>query len=185
MARAFIAVGSNVEPEQNVRDGLRTLSQRLRIRGVSTFYRSLPLGRPEQPPFINGVVEVHTDVPPQQLKYDVLRAVELAMGRVRTADKCAARTLDLDLILYDEVVIRSADLILPDPEIVSRPFLAVPLAELAPDAVLPGDGRSLRSIANRFAKHHMERLDAYTKQLRRELADGSRQGTATRERASS
>jgi 2-amino-4-hydroxy-6-hydroxymethyldihydropteridine diphosphokinase len=180
MARAFIAVGSNVEPEENVREGLRRLSQRLRIRAVSTFYRSLPLGRPEQQPFVNGVVEVNTDVPPRQLKYGVLRAVESEMGRLRMADKYAPRTLDLDILLYDAKVICSADLIVPDPEIVSRPFLAVPLAELAPQALLTGDGRSLRAIADQFADHRMERLATYTDDLRRELANGSRQGKAAR-----
>ncbi len=180
MPRAFIAIGSNIEPERNVREGLRRLSQRLRIRAVSTFYRSLPLGRPEQQPFVNGVVEVETDVPPRQLKYGVLRAVESEMGRIRTADKYAPRTLDLDILLYDARMICSPDLTLPDPEIVSRPFLAVPLAELAPEAVLPGDGRSLRAIAGRFAEHGMERLATYTEDLRRELANGSRQSKTAR-----
>jgi dihydroneopterin aldolase/2-amino-4-hydroxy-6-hydroxymethyldihydropteridine diphosphokinase len=180
VARAFIAVGSNIEPEQNVREGLRRLSQRLSIKAVSTFYRSLPLGRPEQQPFINGVVEVETDVPPEQLKYGVLRAVESEMGRVRTADTYAPRTLDLDILLYDARMISSPDLTVPDPDIVSRPFLAVPLAELAPEAVLPGDGRSLRAIAGRFAEHGMERLATYTEEVRRELANGSRQSKAAR-----
>ncbi len=180
MPRAFIAIGSNIEPEKNVREGLRRLSRRLRIRAVSTFYRSPPLGRPEQEPFINGVVEVETDVPPQQLKYGVLRAVESEMGRLRTADKYAPRTLDLDILLYDARMICSPDLTVPDPEIVSRPFLAVPLAELAPEVVLPADGRALRAIADRFADHGMERLATYTEELRREITNGSRQGKATR-----
>lgn len=179
MARAFIAVGSNIEPERNVSEGLRRLMERVRIDRVATFYRSLPLGRPEQGPFINGVVEVETDLTPRQLKYDVLRGVESEMGRVRTEDRYAARELDLDILLYEAEVISSDDLVVPDPEIVARAFLAVPLAELAPEMVLPGDGRSLRAIADEFADHGMERLAGYTEALRRELGDGSREGTGT------
>ena len=174
MARAFIAIGSNIEPERNVREGLRRLGRRVRIRAVSSFYRAEPLGRPEQPAFINGVVEIEADVPPRQLKYAVLRAVESEMGRLRTADKYAPRTLDLDILLYEDQMICSPELTVPDPEITSRPFLAVPLAELAPEVALPGDGRRLREIAGQFANHTMERLATYTEKLRRELANGSR-----------
>jgi dihydroneopterin aldolase/2-amino-4-hydroxy-6-hydroxymethyldihydropteridine diphosphokinase len=183
MARAFIAIASNIDPEENIREGLRELARRLRIRGTSTFYRSEPLGRPEQPPFINGVVEIDTDLPPRQLKYGVLRAVESEMGRIRTADKYAPRTLDLDLLLYEDRMEFSPELTLPDPEITARPFLAVPLAELAPELALPGDGRPLQDIADQFVNSGMERLTAYTEELRRELGNGSRQSEAPRQRA--
>ncbi|MBN1459414.1 MAG: 2-amino-4-hydroxy-6-hydroxymethyldihydropteridine diphosphokinase [Armatimonadetes bacterium] len=172
MARAFVAVGSNIEPEENVEKGLTKLAAQVHVRGLSTFYRTAPLGRPEQDPFLNGVVEIETDLSPRELK-TVLREIETECGRVRTHDKYAARTLDLDVIVYDELTVCEEGLILPDPEIPARPFLAVPLAELAPQLVLAGDGHSMSELAEGHARHQMEPLTAYTKRLRETVSDGS------------
>ena len=172
MARAFVAVGSNIEPEENVKKGLIKLAAQVHVRGLSTFYRTPPLGRPEQGPFVNGVVEIETDLSPRELK-TVLREIETECGRVRTHDKYAARTLDLDVIVYDNLVTSEQGLTLPDPEIPVRPFLAVPLAELAPELLLTGDGRKVSELARAHARHNMEPLSAYTKHLRESLSDGS------------
>ena len=172
MARAFIAVASNIAPERNVRKGLRRLAQRVKVTALSTFYRSQPLGRPGQPAFVNGVAEIESSLRPRELKYRALRLLEAELGRVRTADKYAPRTLDLDLLVYEDWVISSPELTVPDPHIVSRPFLAIPLGELAPELALPGDGRTLREIAADLADHTMEPLKEYTEQLREDLRDG-------------
>jgi dihydroneopterin aldolase/2-amino-4-hydroxy-6-hydroxymethyldihydropteridine diphosphokinase len=172
MARVFVAVGSNIEPEENVRDGLTKLAAEMEVRGISTFYRTRPIGRPEQDAFLNGVVEVETQLSPRDLKA-ALREIETACGRVRTGDKYAARTLDLDVIVYGDLVISEEGLVLPDPEISARPFLAVPLAELAPGMVLAGDGRRVSDLASLHANHDMEPLAAYTEQLREIVSDGS------------
>ncbi len=133
MARAFVAVGSNLDPERHLPAALRRLATRVRLVAVSTFYASPALGRPEQPEFYNGAVEIATDLPPRELKFTVLRAIEAELGRQRSADKFAAREIDLDLVWYDGQVADEPDLTLPDPEIADRPFLAVPLGELAPE----------------------------------------------------
>lgn len=172
MARAFVAVGSNIEPEKNVRKGLAKLAARVDVRDLSTFYRTPALGRPEQAAFFNGVVEVDTPLGPRDLK-TVLREIETECGRVRTDDKYAARTLDLDVIVYDDFVISEEGLTLPDPEIPARPFLAVPLAELAPELALAGDGRRMSELARSHAHHQMEPLTAYTKCLKETVSDGS------------
>lgn len=137
MARAFIGVGSNIGPEDNVRAAVRRLALRLRVRQVSTCYRSRR-GRPEQPDFINAVVEVETDLDPVRLKGEVLAPIEEELGRVRTADRDAARTIDLDLLLYQGRPEQGVEML--DAQIAARGFLAVPLAELAPEMTLPGDG---------------------------------------------
>ena len=188
LPRAFIALGSNLDPERHIPAALRLLAERVRLVAVSTFYTSRalpppqegpddlrshsdreesgPLDRPEQPDFYNGAVEIDTDLPPHELKYAVLREIEAALGRRRGADKYAAREIDLDLIWYDNLVVNEPDLILPDPEIAARPFLAVPLAELAPDlfpaATAPADLRP---------------LTGFTARLRKELLDEPREGT--------
>lgn len=176
MPRAFIGIGSNIAPEENIFKALRRLAARERLTALSTFYRSKPLDRPEQPPFINGVAALDTHTSPMDLKQTVLRPIEAGIGRVRTADKYAPRPVDLDVLLYGDCVMSEPGLVLPDPEIVSRPFLAVPLAELAPDLPLPGEGKTIREIAAAFANHDMTPLAAYTQKVREELTDGSREG---------
>src|SRR4030088_247086 len=131
MARVFIAVGSNIEPESNVTRALRSLRANPGLRGASTFYRTPALERPEDPPFINGVIEVADTLPPLELKKR-LRAVEDALGRTRDGDPYGPRTIDLDLLLYGDLVSNSPELTLPHPEIRERRFVAVPLLELAP-----------------------------------------------------
>ncbi len=164
MARAFVAVGSNLQPEENVRAGLRRLGEVAQVRGVSTFYRTPPWNRPEQGDFLNGVVELETGLPPEKLRMR-LREVEAAQGRVRTADKYAARTLDLDLIVYAG----AEDPDLPDAEIAKRPFLAVPLAELRPELRLPGAAGSVTEIAARLNRTGLTPLPEYTARLREDL----------------
>jgi len=128
--QAFIAVGSNIEPEHHIRLALEQLARHVTITGLSTFYRTPPLHRPEQPTFINGVVRIETAIPARALKFEVLRTVESRLGRVRTVDKYAPRTIDLDIVLYGSQVIAEPDLRIPDPDLRARPFLAVPLLEL-------------------------------------------------------
>ena len=176
MGRAFISVASNIDPAENVRRALRLLSREVRIVAVSTFYRTRPLGRPEQDDFYNGVLEVQTGVPPAELKHAVLRRIEEQLGRERTEDKYGPRTVDLDVLLYDELVMDTDDLVLPDPDIPHRPFLAIPLHELAPELVLPGSGRPIQDIAAALADHDMQPLPEYTELLRESVHHGPSEG---------
>lgn len=165
MVRAFIAVGSNINPEKNVKEALRRLTIRERIKGVSTVYLNEALNRPEQPPYYNCVVEIQTQSSPGELR-NALRDIEANLGRVRTEDKYAARSIDLDLILYGDVTIESQDLRLPDPEIFKRPFLAIPLQELAPDLTLSGSGMNISQIVSTLPVRRMKSLEKYTQLLR-------------------
>lgn len=135
-----VAIGSNVEPEKNIADALGRLADRVEIVGLSNFYRTEPVGPPGQPPFVNGACAIRTALGPLDLKRTVLRHVEDAGGRIRTADRYAPRTIDLDLLVYGPTVLNEADLELPDPEILDRPFLWLPLLELDPGLILPGTG---------------------------------------------
>jgi 2-amino-4-hydroxy-6-hydroxymethyldihydropteridine diphosphokinase len=143
---AYIAVGSNVSPRENVVRALEMLRRRVEVRGVSTFYRTRPLNRPDQPDYRNGVFWVHTDLAPLVLKYEVLRDIEEALGRVRCADAYAARTIDLDLVVYGTHVIHDPEITVPDPAIRTRAFVAVPLWELAPGLRLPDSGEPLAAL---------------------------------------
>ncbi|HOF88074.1 MAG TPA: 2-amino-4-hydroxy-6-hydroxymethyldihydropteridine diphosphokinase [Armatimonadota bacterium] len=167
MPTAYLAIGSNIDADANLRRGLALLARAVRVRALSTLYRTPALGRPDDPPFVNGVAEIATTLPPRALKM-ALRRIEAALGRRRSAEKCAPRVLDLDIIWYDDI--SDARYPLPDPEIPHRPFLAIPLAELAPTLALP-DGTLLRDLADELRGAPMTPLPALTDLLRKDLED--------------
>lgn len=171
----FIGIGANIEPDTHIRVALQLLARVGRVQGVSTIYRTAALGGRIQPPFLNGVVAMETSLPPLAVKA-ALRAIEAELGRVRTADRYAARTIDLDLLLYDDLVLCTEELTLPDPDIRHRAFLAIPLAELAPGLVLPDNGMRIEEIAEKLAEQPMEPLAKFTATLRKELEDGQTKG---------
>jgi 2-amino-4-hydroxy-6-hydroxymethyldihydropteridine diphosphokinase len=103
------------------------------------------------------------------LKHTVLRRIEDGMGRVRGGDRFSPRTIDLDLILYDDVVMKTGELVLPDPEIRSRPFLAGPLFELAPNLIMPDSKEPISVIASHMRDCGMKPLVVYTNRLIREI----------------
>ena len=126
---AFIAVGSNIEPEKNIPSALAALAKQMRVTASSTFYRTEPVGPEGQPPFVNGVWRVATTLEPAHMRNAILGPIEFALGRRRTADRFAPRPIDLDLVLYDDRVVTDAELRLPHPDLV-RPFVHGPVREL-------------------------------------------------------
>jgi 2-amino-4-hydroxy-6-hydroxymethyldihydropteridine diphosphokinase len=169
MTRAFVSIGSNIDPEENVKKAVLLLAGRARILAVSTVYLTEAEDRPEQPPYYNCVVEIETELPAVDVKHRILRRIEAELGRVRTQDRYAARTIDLDLVLYDELVTKTEDLTLPDPDIVRRPYLALPLWELEPGLMMPGSGVPIHEVASALSRKAMKPLEGYTELLRKEL----------------
>ncbi|NLE58671.1 MAG: 2-amino-4-hydroxy-6-hydroxymethyldihydropteridine diphosphokinase [Planctomycetes bacterium] len=167
---AFIAVGSNIEPERNVARALQFLQQQVRVAASSTFYWTTPVGRLDQPRFLNGVWRVETCLSPSSLKFDVLRDIESKLGRVRTMDKYAPRTIDLDVLLHGRVVLSDPDLQIPDPDIRERPFIVVPLLELAPDLTMPDTGEPIAALVDNRTWARLEPAEAVTERLRQTLA---------------
>ncbi len=167
----YIGVGSNLAPTRHILQGVSLLRVRLCITGASRFYRNPavhPCQRPEsQPPFVNGVIRARTPLPPGDLKRRVLCAVEEACGRVRTQDRYAPRTLDLDLLAYGNLAIRTEALELPDPDVFVHAFLAVPMAELAGSWIPPGAVHPMREIARRLDNDSLVEEIALTRAVRR------------------
>jgi dihydroneopterin aldolase/2-amino-4-hydroxy-6-hydroxymethyldihydropteridine diphosphokinase len=145
-ARVYVGVGSNINPEANIRTALKLLRERVSVVAVSAFFRSKPAGTVDQPDFINGIFKIKTELSPALLKFDVLRGIEAALGRARSLDKNAARTIDLDIVLYGGLVLEEPGLSIPDPGLVRYPFVALPLLELEPDIVVPGTNELLKNI---------------------------------------
>ncbi|MEG3641514.1 2-amino-4-hydroxy-6-hydroxymethyldihydropteridine diphosphokinase [Magnetococcus sp. PR-3] len=146
----LIAFGANIDPHIHLQQGLQQLHERLGIVAISTVYRSEPLGgAPGDPPFLNGALQLKQAPKPWDLRY-LLRQVEAAQGRVRGKNPNAPRTLDLDIALMGDQVIQAPPLRIPDPDLPQRAFLALPLAQLAPDWVHPQLGQTLAHIATTF-----------------------------------
>ncbi len=144
LSDAFVAIGSNINPRDNIPRALTMLNAYLPVAAISNFYKTAAVGPSAQPDFFNGVVKIRTAHQPREIKFDILRKIEERLGRVRSADKFAPRTIDLDLILCGTLVIDEPGLVLPDQAIRHYPFVAIPLRELAPDLPLP-DTRTLLS----------------------------------------
>lgn len=173
MARVFIAVGSNINPYINIPEALQMLKEVTRLEAVSSFYETEPIGNPEQPVYVNGVLMVTTGYGPRELKFDVLRDIENRLGRIRTADKNAPRSIDLDIILYDDLVMDAVDIVIPDPAIYNRAFVAIPVFELDPDLMIPGKSIQISQIADKLKDVTMRRLDDFASILRSEIDNES------------
>lgn len=147
--RAFISLGSNIEPEKHLPLAAQALREIGEVVRVSAAYQNPAIASSPQPDYLNAVALVMTDLDPPTVR-DALHRIETRLGRVRTADRYAARTIDLDLCLYGELVASIAGLALPSPEICERAYLAVALAELDPNLIHPATGQALADIAARL-----------------------------------
>lgn len=146
---AYLSLGSNVDKERNLAACVRLLAQHGRVVAVSAVYETAAVGNPGDPPFFNAAVALETDMEPAELKERVLRRIEQQLGRRRTADPNAPRTIDIDISLFNDAVTHVGKRRIPDPEILRHPHVAVPLADIAPDYRHPELGESLRDIAHR------------------------------------
>lgn len=155
----LIAVGSNVDPKSNIPKALDLLNERCRIMAVSAFYRTPAIARDGQSDFLNGACRCVGGVAPRVLKFEVLRVIEAEIGRIRTADSHSPREIDLDIGLMGDLVVAEYGLSIPDPDIETRAFLAVPFAEIAPEAIVPTTGRTLSEMASAFAEGALQ-MDA-------------------------
>ena len=138
MTVAFVGLGSNLDnPVRQVESALGELDTlpQTRLLKRSSLYRTAPVGYADQPDFINAVAQLETELAAERL-LEELQAIESRHGRVRTFPN-APRTLDLDLLLFGEVVLQSERLTLPHPRMHERSFVLDPLREIAPDLKIP------------------------------------------------
>ena len=141
MATAFVGIGSNLgDRETHLRGALDLLAAEdgIEIVAISRLRETEPVGPVEQGPFLNGAVQLSTDLPPRQL-LERLLDVEQRLGRVRDV-RFGPRTIDLDLLVYGDEIADEPGLALPHPRLHERRFALEPLAELEPGLVVPGRG---------------------------------------------
>lgn len=146
MSIAYIALGSNLgDKEANLRQALKMLLVKgLQIRSVSSFFKTEPYGVTDQPEFINAVACVKTDLAPEKF-LKLLLDTELEMGRVRLRH-WGERNIDLDLLLYDDLIYYSEKLVLPHPDMQNRLFVLQPLSEIAADKIHPVYKKSIQNL---------------------------------------
>ena len=149
--RVFIALGSNIDGERHLREAVRRLMLSCRLLAVSPVYETAPVGKTDQPNFLNAAALVETDLNPGELKALVLQRIERDLGRVRTADKNAPRPIDLDITLFGSQVIQVGQRHIPDPDLLRYAHIAIPVADLAPSFRHPETGQTLLAIAQGLA----------------------------------
>ncbi len=157
--KAFIGLGSNLaDPQVQVSQALRELDAlpQTRLVRCSSLYRSAPVGYLDQPDFINAVAELQTALSPRDLLGELL-ALEHRCGRTRDFIN-APRTLDLDVLLYDDLCHHEHGLTIPHPQMHLRAFVLQPLLEIAPDVLIPGMGAAA-GLALQSADQKLERLE--------------------------
>lgn len=158
MTAAFIGLGANLgEPRRQLELALSELDQlpQSKVLRQSSFYRSVPLGNPDQPEYVNAVAQLETDLAPERLLAG-LHAIENAHGRRRSFPN-APRTLDLDLLMVGGLRIDGPALQLPHPRMHERAFVLIPLLEIEPQAVVPGRGPAKELLA-RCADQGVEKV---------------------------
>jgi len=165
MARVFVGVGSNTDPETNLKQGIRLLAERIPTESLSALYEDPLMSTPNMGSYLNGVLSLQTELQPVEIKA-ILVAVEDACGRVRldgSGNKSTVVTLDFDLLLYGDSIcyytFASKTYRLPHGDIVTRAYVAVPLAHIAPQLVHPETGQTMLTIAAQFADTALIRRD--------------------------
>jgi len=157
VAKIYISLGSNIDRETNTRAGVDALRQRYGGLLLSSVYESEAVGF-KGDSFYNMVIALETDEDVFEVAAN-LRAIEEANGRDRKAPKFSSRTLDLDLLLYDDLVLNERGLQLPRDEILERAFVLLPLSEIAPNLVHPQAGECYADLWLKFDKNK-EVIDA-------------------------
>lgn len=149
MITAYIGVGSNIERKKHIEAAVSELSRVGQVEKLSTIYECEPVGF-KSAAFYNLVIEIKTSCSLTEFSYQ-LRNIELVWGRAENAQKYQDRTLDLDIVLFGDLV-SSASPELPRNDIYKFPFVIQPLYELCPELIVPNDGRTIREIWQK-AKH--------------------------------
>ena len=153
--KVFISLGSNIGDRENfLIRALDTLPNEIHITKRSSIYETDPWGFEDQGDFLNQVVEVETSLNPHELM-EVLKDIEADMGREKNF-KYGPRKIDLDILFLDDEIIHDEDLVIPHPMVPDRPFVLIPLNEIAPDFIHPESGKSVSELTENISKKGVE-----------------------------
>ncbi len=156
--QVYLSFGANLGSRQaNILQALQYVQTRTAIKKISSFYETNPVGYTDQPKFINITCLLETELSPTDL-LRFLKWIEKRMGR-QASFRNAPRPIDIDILLYDELILKDLDLQIPHPRLHERAFVLVPLAEIAPDLVYPGLHITVQEMLNKIGSTGVERVD--------------------------
>ncbi|MGV6850800.1 MAG: 2-amino-4-hydroxy-6-hydroxymethyldihydropteridine diphosphokinase [bacterium] len=148
MAKAYLSLGSNVDPERCLIAGIHSLREQFGDVICSSVFQC-PAEGFDGDDFLNMAAIIHTDLSPQKLK-EALHDIEYTHGRTRGAERFTDRTLDIDLVLYDDIILDEPGLQIPRDELDKYSFVLAPLAEIAPEYTHPVSGIKLQQLWQSF-----------------------------------
>lgn len=155
-AHVFLGLGANLgNRKANLEAALQRLGRLGSIQNVSSTYETEPVGQEGQPLFLNMACHTTTRLTPYEV-LEITLSIERELGRHRTTPD-APRPVDLDILLYDDLVLCDSNLSIPHPRLTERAFVLIPLAEIAPDAVDPRSGNTIRQLLQRCGDTHWVR----------------------------
>ncbi|MCC6499339.1 MAG: 2-amino-4-hydroxy-6-hydroxymethyldihydropteridine diphosphokinase [Anaerolineales bacterium] len=141
---AYLSLGSNIEPESNLPKAARLLAQHGQVGKISSVWETKPVGGGGGGNYLNACLEYETSLSQTALKENVLRPIETQLGRKRSADKFAPRTIDIDILVFDGEIVGERWL--------AQAFVVVPLAEILPEIQTPAAGETIQEIAARLRR---------------------------------
>lgn len=157
MAEVYLSLGSNMGDKRKfLEDALVLLRRKISGLKTSSLYITKPWGNRNQADFLNLCVSGSTDLPPRKL-LDLIKSIEKDLGR-RHREKWGPREIDIDIIFYDDLKIRSDELEIPHPYAIKRAFVLLPLAEIAPDLAHPVIGRTMKDLADGIGSEGIEKI---------------------------
>lgn len=139
--RACLGLGSNIHPGYNLVKAVEFLRDQIEVVNISNVWETKPVGT-KGAYFLNAAVVVQTRLSTRQLKYQVTRPIEIKLGRVRTPDKYAPRTIDIDLLIWDDQIV--------DNELLEHAYIAVPVSEVLPNFIPTASGETIKTIAQKL-----------------------------------
>ncbi|MDI6791829.1 MAG: 2-amino-4-hydroxy-6-hydroxymethyldihydropteridine diphosphokinase [bacterium] len=149
MPIVYLSLGSNEgDRNKNIGQAVELLNQHpeIQVKRKSSLHETLPVGYLDQPCFLNSAVEIETGLPPLEL-LDILKLIEKQVGRKEEGIRWGPRVIDLDIILYNSLVMETPRLTIPHPRALERAFVLLPLAELVPKMLYPGLGKTIEELA--------------------------------------
>jgi GTP cyclohydrolase-4 len=153
--KVYLGLGANLGDRQsNLTQALQHLRTKSSVDQVSAFYKTKPVGYLDQPDFLNIACQITTDLSPLELLH-FAKQIEKMMGR-QASFRNAPRPIDIDILLYDDLVLNSPELTIPHPHMAERAFVLVPLAEIAPQAVHPPTGLTITELLKRVDQSEVE-----------------------------
>lgn len=150
MNTVFVLLGSNIDKEKNLPAAVHLLAQLSEVQAVSSVYETVPVGLSPQPNFFNAAVQISTPLTAAAVKQELLVYIEQQLKRVRCSDKNAPRTIDADIVLFNDEIFDYLGRHIPDPDLLRFSHVAVPIAELIPTHPHPETGERFAAIAQRL-----------------------------------